>query len=267
MTAVHILILNALHVIVRVCARILDNHGEHSVIPLCMVSLFFHFKVRTNIHVQLTTVAEGQKQPIAGPVLKNFSVIHFFFVFWGAAPTACCSFVCVCLCCPCRLALPPGLAWACLGVKNILFWICMIFRGLSLYFLSYLLLHTTSNLLEHSSSLSCASTVSHPPEPSGKRAMGNSKRLPTVLINHGGGPLPLLQPTSKTTMNLKDLGSKLPTPIAIIVISAHWEENKVLIRSGWTYVCSCARPRTVMHENNISSEKFILASDSHQLVP
>ncbi|WP_027360897.1 DODA-type extradiol aromatic ring-opening family dioxygenase [Desulforegula conservatrix] len=58
---------------------------------------------------------------------------------------------------------------------------------------------------------------------------------PCVLfLSHGGGPLPLLGDEGHAEMvkTLKNLASKIDKPSAIIVISAHWEEDLTTITSG-----------------------------------
>jgi 4,5-DOPA dioxygenase extradiol len=59
--------------------------------------------------------------------------------------------------------------------------------------------------------------------------------LSTVLyIPHGGGPLPLLDDKGHQDMVsfLKGITSNLGKPSAILVISAHWEEDNATITSG-----------------------------------
>jgi len=53
-------------------------------------------------------------------------------------------------------------------------------------------------------------------------------------MSHGGGPLPVLGDPShaQLTARLKAIASALPTPKAILVISAHWEEQVTTITSG-----------------------------------
>lgn len=55
-----------------------------------------------------------------------------------------------------------------------------------------------------------------------------------VYLSHGGGPLPLLGDESHKEMVafLEQLPAHLGQPSAIIVISAHWEEDKPTITSG-----------------------------------
>lgn len=50
--------------------------------------------------------------------------------------------------------------------------------------------------------------------------------MPVLYIPHGGGPLPLLDDPSHQPLTrfLQGLGTSLPKPAAILVISAHWEE-------------------------------------------
>jgi len=57
---------------------------------------------------------------------------------------------------------------------------------------------------------------------------------PVLFIPHGGGPLPLLNdPGHQSLVDfLQDISSRLPTPAAICVISAHWEESIATITSG-----------------------------------
>lgn len=59
-------------------------------------------------------------------------------------------------------------------------------------------------------------------------------KSPVMFLSHGGGPLPLLG--DKNHQNLIDFIQKItPTltiPSAILVISAHWEEDKPTISSG-----------------------------------
>ena len=57
----------------------------------------------------------------------------------------------------------------------------------------------------------------------------------TVLfIPHGGGPLPLLghEPHQKLVSFLKEVPNKFPMPDAILVISAHWEEDVATVTSS-----------------------------------
>ena len=58
---------------------------------------------------------------------------------------------------------------------------------------------------------------------------------PRVLfLSHGGGPLPLLGDEGHREMvdQLEQLTAKLEKPSAIIVISAHWEENRPTITAA-----------------------------------
>lgn len=61
------------------------------------------------------------------------------------------------------------------------------------------------------------------------------KNNPQILfLSHGGGPMPLLGDEGHREMVdcLKRLAEKLRKPSAIIVISAHWEEDIATITSG-----------------------------------
>lgn len=55
-----------------------------------------------------------------------------------------------------------------------------------------------------------------------------------LYISHGGGPLPLLQDPSHFKMIefMKALPSKIVKPEAIVVFSAHWEENGFKVQSS-----------------------------------
>lgn len=60
-------------------------------------------------------------------------------------------------------------------------------------------------------------------------------RFPTVFINHGGGPLPLLGRQDALVGNMKKVVEDfLPKedPTAIVVLSAHWESDPVKITSA-----------------------------------
>jgi aromatic ring-opening dioxygenase catalytic subunit (LigB family) len=58
--------------------------------------------------------------------------------------------------------------------------------------------------------------------------------LNIAFISHGGGPMPLFNDTAHSEMisYLKSLAASLPKPNAILVISAHWEENEVRITAS-----------------------------------
>ncbi|MFC3114084.1 DODA-type extradiol aromatic ring-opening family dioxygenase [Cellvibrio fontiphilus] len=51
--------------------------------------------------------------------------------------------------------------------------------------------------------------------------------MPVVFVPHGGGPMPLLGDANhrELTAFMQSLASQLPRPSAILVISAHWEEE------------------------------------------
>ena len=57
--------------------------------------------------------------------------------------------------------------------------------------------------------------------------------FPSIYLFHGGGPYPLTEDPSQVSVRkfLKELPSKIPTPKAILLISAHWENSKVGIIS------------------------------------
>lgn len=61
------------------------------------------------------------------------------------------------------------------------------------------------------------------------------KTVPYILfLSHGGGPLPLLGDEGHVEMVscLREIAVKLPKPSAILVVSAHWEEQIPTITSG-----------------------------------
>lgn len=61
------------------------------------------------------------------------------------------------------------------------------------------------------------------------------KRKPDVLfISHGGGPLPLLGDEQHREMVscLKSIAASIRKPSAIVVVSAHWEENIPVVTAG-----------------------------------
>lgn len=62
----------------------------------------------------------------------------------------------------------------------------------------------------------------------------NAFRGSALYLSHGGGPLPLLGDEAHREMVdlLKQVTSFLGNPSAILVISAHWEEDKPTITSG-----------------------------------
>ena len=62
--------------------------------------------------------------------------------------------------------------------------------------------------------------------------MQNSNELcPVLFIPHGGGPLPLLGNLNHQTLVsfLKEITPVLGSPLTILIISAHWEEEIVTI--------------------------------------
>ncbi|MCE9685492.1 dioxygenase [Shewanella sp. AS16] len=64
--------------------------------------------------------------------------------------------------------------------------------------------------------------------------MSHNQKAPVIFIPHGGGPLPLLnEPGHGELIHfLKALPASFPAPEAIIIISAHWEEEVVSITSA-----------------------------------
>lgn len=55
--------------------------------------------------------------------------------------------------------------------------------------------------------------------------------MPVVFVPHGGGPMPLLGDANhrELTRFMQSLAADLPRPTAILVVTAHWEEEVVSI--------------------------------------
>ncbi|WP_197085510.1 class III extradiol ring-cleavage dioxygenase [Cellvibrio sp. pealriver] len=58
--------------------------------------------------------------------------------------------------------------------------------------------------------------------------------MPVVFVPHGGGPMPLLGDANhrELTQFMQSLAADLPRPQAILVVTAHWEEEVVSITSA-----------------------------------
>ncbi len=63
--------------------------------------------------------------------------------------------------------------------------------------------------------------------------MSEQPIAPILYIPHGGGPLPILDHPSHSALieHLRSIGDRIPTPEAIVVVSAHWEGKQVNIAS------------------------------------
>mmetsp|Transcript_2983 Transcript_2983/g.4903 ORF Transcript_2983/g.4903 Transcript_2983/m.4903 type:complete len:307 (+) Transcript_2983:59-979(+) len=58
-------------------------------------------------------------------------------------------------------------------------------------------------------------------------------RMPCVYVNHGGGPMPLLGQQPDLAAYLSGYAANLPSkPTAIVVVTAHWEEQKPTVSTG-----------------------------------
>lgn len=64
----------------------------------------------------------------------------------------------------------------------------------------------------------------------------NTDRMPALFVGHGT-PMNAIE-SNEFTDSWKNIGEKLPTPKAIICISAHWETNG-------SYVTAMERPKTI----------------------
>lgn len=62
----------------------------------------------------------------------------------------------------------------------------------------------------------------------------SSALMPVLFVPHGGGPMPLMgEPHHRELMTfLKAIATDIPTPRAILMISAHWEEDIASVSSG-----------------------------------
>jgi len=60
--------------------------------------------------------------------------------------------------------------------------------------------------------------------------------MSVLFIPHGGGPMPLLGDENHRTLTqfMRSVSNELPRPTAILVITAHWEENIATISSSPT---------------------------------
>lgn len=63
-----------------------------------------------------------------------------------------------------------------------------------------------------------------------------SQPMPVMFVPHGGGPLPLMGDASHAALAtyIRALASGETRPNAIVVISAHWEEDHVHVSNGTT---------------------------------
>lgn len=62
----------------------------------------------------------------------------------------------------------------------------------------------------------------------------SDKMMPVLFVPHGGGPMPLLGEANhrELTAFMRSVSAQLPRPKAIVVITAHWEENVVAIANS-----------------------------------
>lgn len=62
----------------------------------------------------------------------------------------------------------------------------------------------------------------------------SDKMMPVLFVPHGGGPMPLLGETNHRELIafMQSVSADLPRPKAIVVITAHWEENVATISSS-----------------------------------
>lgn len=62
----------------------------------------------------------------------------------------------------------------------------------------------------------------------------NASRMPVLFVPHGGGPMPLLNDVNHRELRafLTSVTAPIPTPKAIVLITAHWEESVVTLSSS-----------------------------------
>ena len=62
----------------------------------------------------------------------------------------------------------------------------------------------------------------------------NTSRMPVLFVPHGGGPMPLLNDVNHQELCtfLTSVTASIPTPTAIVLITAHWEESVVTLSSS-----------------------------------
>ena len=62
----------------------------------------------------------------------------------------------------------------------------------------------------------------------------NASRMPVLFVPHGGGPMPLLNDVNHRELRafLTSVTASMPTPKAIVLITAHWEESVVTLSSS-----------------------------------
>lgn len=63
-------------------------------------------------------------------------------------------------------------------------------------------------------------------------AASPNARMPATFVCHGGGPLPLLGADTDAAQFLSEYPRSLPTPSAILVVSAHWITESVSVTSS-----------------------------------
>ena len=61
-------------------------------------------------------------------------------------------------------------------------------------------------------------------------------KLPTYFVSHGGGPWPWISTMENSyalmKKSLQDLGAQHPTPRAVLMVSAHWEERDLTVMTS-----------------------------------
>lgn len=58
----------------------------------------------------------------------------------------------------------------------------------------------------------------------------NSMKFPTLFVNHGGGPMPLMGKQPHLVKHMKEVTKRFPEkPKSIVVLTAHWEASPIQI--------------------------------------
>eukprot|EP00301_Raphidiophrys_heterophryoidea_P027877 c9867_g1_i1.p1 GENE.c9867_g1_i1~~c9867_g1_i1.p1 ORF type:complete len:276 (-),score=56.91 c9867_g1_i1:69-896(-) len=77
-------------------------------------------------------------------------------------------------------------------------------------------------------------------------------RMPLLFVPHGAGPLPILgDPAHAELVNCvkNEVMQGIPEPKAILIISAHWEENEPTVQA-------CPQPSMLYDYNNFPPESY-----------
>lgn len=99
----------------------------------------------------------------------------------------------------------------------------------------------------------------------------SDKIMPVLFVPHGGGPMPLLGEVNhrELTAFIQSVSADLPRPKAILVITAHWEENVATISSssapGMLYDYSGFPPESYQFKYSASGNPALAQTIAHLL--